>query len=197
MTRRQAPRRPPWAQMSTETPIEALGGPDAPIDVRGRSGALKAVSDDCGPPADARSGKKLPDLWQLWFPARLGPPRTVRVRGINRRIRREELPPSQNGSRGNPFAHAAWVKVWRTAARDMARARRLPRLERARISIVVYRARLGVADPDNDLARCKALLDGLRDAGALAKDTYGAIEIGTIQERRGDHGILLIVEEVL
>lgn len=47
------------------------------------------------------------------------------------------------------------------------------------------------------ISMIKPLLDGLRDAGALAKDTHTHLTIGTIEERRGDHGILLIVEEIV
>jgi hypothetical protein len=139
------------------------------------------------------------DHWQLWFPARLGPARkataTVAGHKIKTTRRRLELPPTQN-DRLHYRVKGPWVKEWREAAREVARSRGLPRLERARISLIVYRPRIGTADPDNDWGRAKPLLDGLRDAGALAKDTYGGVVLGSIEERRGDHGILLIVQEI-
>lgn len=106
-----------------------------------------------------------------------------------------ELPPTQN-DRLHHFAKARWVKEWKTEAWAVARRRQLPLLERARISAIVYRARLGVADQPNDVERLKPLIDGLVEAGALAGDTYGAVSLGTIEERRGDHGVLLIIEEI-
>jgi hypothetical protein len=61
------------------------------------------------------------------------------------------------------------------------------------------RTRIGQADPDNDMARCKPLLDGLRDAKVLRRDTYQAVELGQISEERAGAegpGVLLIVEEL-
>ncbi len=139
----------------------------------------------------------------LWFPARLGPKRK-RIRTVNGvkvevRVRVPELPPGPNGSRGNPIAHSQWVKAWRESARDIVKDAlgEIEPVARARITIVMRRTRIGQADPDNDLARCKPILDGIRDAGLLRKDTYRAVEYGPISEQRADHrgpGVLLIVE---
>lgn len=73
----------------------------------------------------------------------------------------------------------------------------MPTLERVRISAVMERRSLGVADEDNDRSRLKPLVDGLRDAGVIANDTRGFVEWGTVTERRAGPdgpGVLLIVE---
>lgn len=145
-----------------------------------------------------------PRVWRLWFPARLGPARKRKVRAPNggkvvERYRVPELPPTKNGSRGNPYVHNAWVQEWREAARDQSRAVGIPRCERIRISAVVYRSRLGVADAENDHARLAPLQDGLVDAEVVPKDTYRYVERGTVREMRAGiegPGIELIVEEV-
>jgi hypothetical protein len=159
-------------------------------------GAPEAVREHYGPPTDAQNGQKLPDLWQLWFPARLGPPRRRKVKGISVRTRRPELPPTQN-DRLHHFVKARWVKEWRDAAGWAAVQRRLPTLQRVRISAVIYRRAIGTADASNDLERLKPLVDGLVDAGVVPDDKRLYVEYGAVEERRGDHGILLIVEEVI
>lgn len=139
--------------------------------------------------------------WELWFAARLGPWRTTRktVAGIRMKAktRRMEFPPGPNGSRGNPFGHAAWVKEWRAAAKSAAWMHLMPSLERARISAIVYRRAIGTADEDNDRSRCKPLVDGLRDAGVIKGDTRKFVTYGLCTEQRAGAdgpGILLIVE---
>jgi hypothetical protein len=73
------------------------------------------------------------------------------------------------------------------------------RLQRARISAVIYRQRLGVADGPGDSERLKPLVDGLVTAGVLANDRRREVEYGEVREEHiGDRGpgILLIVEEI-
>lgn len=151
------------------------------------------------PRRSSDGSQRLLGHYALWFPARPGPWRTrtatVGGRKIRGRVQVDELPPTQN-DRLHHHAKAKWVKEWRELARDQAKARGYSRLERARVSMVVYRRRIGTADPTNDWERAKPLIDGLRDAGVLAGDTYRHLQIGSIEERRGDHGIYLIVDEI-
>jgi hypothetical protein len=144
------------------------------------------------------------NVWRLWFPVRLGPPRkvTVTIAGqqITTKRRKLELPPTKNNHAKDPHSHAEWVSDWREAAKQAAKFKyRIPPLGRIRISAVVYRERLGIADAENDHARLAPLQDGLVDAGVVPKDTYRYCERGTVTEERAGAdgpGILLIVEEV-
>jgi hypothetical protein len=169
---------------------------------RDGSGAGIAARVQTGALAEA---PRQPRRWELWFPARLGPKhkrkRTVNGVKVEVRVKVPELPPGPNGSRGNPIAHGQWVKGWRESARDIARAAvgEIEPLRRARVTAIMRRTRIGQADPDNDMARCKPLLDGLRDAKVLRRDTYQAVELGQISEERAGAegpGVLLIVEEL-
>ena len=144
-----------------------------------------------------------PRTYTLWFPARPGPlrkrSRTVNgVKGIVR-VRALELPPGPNGSRGNPIAHSQWVKDWRDSARHIVtQTTGAIGLERAAITVTVHRRVLGTADPDNDLSRCKPIIDGMRDAGLLTRDTYGAVVFSISEQRAGPDGpgISVIVREI-
>lgn len=139
--------------------------------------------------------------WELWFPRRYGPlrKRTTTVDGlkIEFKARTLEFPPGPNGSRGNPFAHNTWVQEWRQEAVKAAWAHRIPACERIRISAVFHRTRCGQADEDNDRSRLKPLVDGLRDAGVIKRDTRKYVTYGDCTEvkaKQGACGILLIVE---
>lgn len=137
--------------------------------------------------------------WRLWLPALLGPPRkrTKTIAGVKytARVRRPELPPSPN-DRMHFRTKAPLIKAWREAACNAAKSAGIPQMARIRFSAVIYRTRLGHADEDNDRARCKYLLDGLRDAKVIANDTRGFIEHGTVTEEKGPVGVLLIVEGI-
>lgn len=163
------------------------------------SGTPRCGFSDWEPRRSSDGSQRLLAHFVLWFPARPGPWRTrtatVGGRKVSGKVQVDELPPSQN-DRLHHHTKAKWVAEWREVARGQAQARGYERLERARVSVVVYRHRLGTADPTNDLERCKPLIDGLQDAGVLAGDTYRHLEIGTIEERRGDHGILLTIDEI-
>lgn len=79
-----------------------------------------------------------------------------------------------------------------------------PNGRRARLSLTFLLARArgpGQAgryrpgDPDNALAACKGLLDGLVDAGVLVDDSWGWLEIGAVRcDRERGPGILVEVE---
>lgn len=168
-------------------------------------GSLEGSGTGFGVGEPLQGAKVVPERsWRLWFPARLGPARKRKVRApqggkVVERFRVPELPPTKNGSRGNPYVHNAWVQEWREAARDQAWALRIPSCERIRISAVVHRSRLGVADAENDHARLAPLQDGLVDARVVPKDTYRYVERGSVREMRAGMdgpGIELIVEEI-
>lgn len=139
----------------------------------------------------------------MWFAARLGPPRkkSKRIAGVKvtAKTRSMELPPTKNTKHGNPFSHASWVKEWRDEAKRVAEAAGIPPCDRVRLSAVVYRKAIGIADAENDHARLAPLQDGLVDAGVVPKDTYQFVQRGEVIEQRAGFqgvGVLLIVEEV-
>ena len=70
-------------------------------------------------------------------------------------------------------------------------------LTKIRVSAVFYHPRLGVADPDNDRARLKPVIDGLVHAGVIRRDTYDHVDLnGPCTEERGPSGFRLIVEDL-
>ncbi len=105
------------------------------------------------------------------------------------------LPLSPN-DRPSVFKKAANNRQWRQKAAVVARNMGIPRLERAKVSIVIYRRAVGRADEDNDRARFKPVIDGLRDAGVLTGDTRGQIIYGRCIEKKaiGQKGFDLMVE---
>ena len=72
----------------------------------------------------------------------------------------------------------------------------IPPLARVRLSAVIIRKHLGVADPDNDAARVKPIIDGIVAAGVIPTDTYRYVEWGGVAERRGAPGVELVIAEV-
>lgn len=69
-------------------------------------------------------------------------------------------------------------------------------LKKIRVSAVFVRRALGVADPDNDRARLKPLIDGLVLAGVVPNDNYRYVDLGSCTEERGPSGLRLIVEDL-
>lgn len=106
------------------------------------------------------------------------------------------MPPGPN-ARPNYHARARVTRYWRECAAVYARhVYQVPPLPRVRLSAVFFRRTIGVADEDNDRARLKPLVDGLRDAGVIPNDTRGFVEWGAVTEVRGHPGVRLIVEAI-
>lgn len=110
------------------------------------------------------------------------------------------LPPAElsPNARVHHFARARAAADTRTDAAytamralDDAGFRAPPRWRRARVTYV-WRTRRGAhPDPDNAIARCKPVLDGLVDAGVLENDRW--IEIG-MRFERGPPALRVCVE---
>ena len=101
-------------------------------------------------------------------------------------------PPSPN-ARQHIYAKAKSNKEWRRLAGTVARLQ-VPPLQRIRLSAVIIRRALGVADADNDMARLKPVVDGLVDAGVIPNDHRGCVVWGTVTEERGPAGLRLVIE---
>lgn len=92
------------------------------------------------------------------------------------------------------YEKAQFMAVWRQVAQLRAQEARIPALPSIRISAVIYRRALGVADEDNDRARLKPLLDGIVDAGVVPKDTRKYVSWGQVLEARGTARVVLTIE---
>lgn len=80
-----------------------------------------------------------------------------------------DVPPTQNGSRGHHYAHAAKMKNWRNAVCMIARFRRPPEpLTRAKLT--VWRCTSVRTDYGNRVGAAKPIIDGLKDAGIILDD---------------------------
>lgn len=71
----------------------------------------------------------------------------------------------------------------------------VPKFKQVKISAVFYRSRLGVADEDNDRARLKPIVDGIRDSGMIPNDTRKYVVWGEVNEEKGERGFKVIIEE--
>ena len=105
-------------------------------------------------------------------------------------------PPNTNERRRmHHMAEAREVGRWRREAAELGKY--IGRHQRIRVSAVVYRARLGVADESGDAERLKPLVDGLVDARVVPNDTRKHVEYGPVTEARAveyGRGVELIVE---
>lgn len=162
---------------------------------RARQHPARAEAQDG--PQRALAGLRGPQRWELVLRGMLGPnrTRTTTLNGVKvaYRSRALELPLGPN-ERLHWHEKAQIVAKWRGAAKDAAEAAGIPPQARIRVSAVLYRRSIGQADEDNDRARLKPVLDGLRDAGVVADDTRGHVEWGAVTEARGEPAVLLIVE---
>lgn len=100
----------------------------------------------------------------------------------------------------HPHAERELIAYWRGyVVRECRRQAGMRLLQRARISAVIYRRSLNVADGSGDAERLKPLVDGLVEAGILKNDRRREVEYGEVREEhigyRG-YGLLLIVQEL-
>ena len=100
----------------------------------------------------------------------------------------------------HPMVEKKLVAYWREyAVREVRRQHAMRTLDRARISAIVYRRNMGVADASGDTERLKPLVDGLVSAGVLPDDRRRYVEYGEVEEQRIGYrgpGILLRVEAI-
>lgn len=167
------------AQNGPQRPQEAVSGRDPTTDTR-----------------VASTGR----LYRLWFPAR----RTTAPAGLTKSGKPKRkppgLPPNVNERRNMTWkVERGVIGYWRLLAKTVAQYEGIPPLARVRISVIVRRRALGVADEDGDASRAKPLVDGLRDAKVIRNDTRDVVTWGTCtEERMGAEGpgIVLVVEEI-
>lgn len=141
--------------------------------------------------------------WGMFFAARPALPLALRPRTATGKPKRQlpRLPPNINERRKLHYrVEADLIAYWRDYAARESRRHGMPRpLGRVRITAVVYRRNLGVADGPGDAERLKPLVDGLVAAGVLVNDRRREVEYGEVREEhvgyRGE-GILMIVDEL-
>ena len=145
-----------------------------------------------------------PTRWALFFAARPEIPKALLGTTKSGKPKKHppRLPPNINERRAmHPMVEKKTVAYWREGVpREVRRQHGMRPLKRARISAVIYRRNLGVADASGDAERIKPLVDGLVDAGVLPNDRRSEVEYGEITEEHIGYrgmGVLLIVEEVL
>lgn len=126
-------------------------------------------------PVDAPPLEYLPTRWVLEF---------------------DSYPPSPN-ARMHWMTKARSTKHWRQLAWGKCKEARIPKLDRIKVSAVIVRRVVGLADEDNDRARLKAVTDGIVDAGVIPNDRRGCIIWGDVTEEQGKtKGLRVIVEAV-
>lgn len=140
--------------------------------------------------------------WQLWFAARPTLPPAMRGHTTSGAVKPAPptLPPSTNERRQLGYwGERKLVGYWRGEGARLAREAGIPPLGRIRVSAVIYRRALNVADEDNDRSRLKPLVDSLRDAKVIANDNRKYVDYGEVTEQHiGERGagVLLIVERL-
>jgi hypothetical protein len=105
------------------------------------------------------------------------------------------VPPGPN-ARPHWYTRAGTARQWKELALVRCYLQDIPHLKRIRISAVIYRKRLGVADEDNDRARLKPVIDGIVAAGVVPNDTRQYVEHGPMTEVRGAPALVVIIEEL-
>ena len=104
--------------------------------------------------------------------------------------------PKNQNKRGHWATLARETKKWRLAGWFRAKEMQVPPMQRIRVSAVIVRRSIGVADEGNDRDRLKPIVDGLVDAGVVPNDTYAHVTYGTMAQRRGPAGLELLIEEL-
>lgn len=93
-------------------------------------------------------------------------------------------------------AEAKLVKQWRTDVCWLAKAQRIPTMERVRISGKVSQQRGVLADQFSYAPAFKAAVDGLVDAGVVADDDQTHVELHLLPPIRGPWSMNLTIEEM-
>lgn len=187
---------------STEASYSPLGGSGASFLPETSLSATQDGTRYVGQSYDGVRPER-PTRWELFFAAR--PEIPAALLGVTKSGKPKKqpprLPPNINERRAmHPMVEKKTVAYWRELVpMEVRRQHGMRRLEQARISAVIYRRSLGVADGSGDAERLKPLVDGLVDAGVLPNDRRSEVSYGAVDEQhigyRGP-GMLLIVEEL-
>ena len=87
--------------------------------------------------------------------------------------------PLLTANRQRRMHHHEWSQFSAEARRTsyfVAREANVPKMQRARVAFFPHQAKGRLADPAAHAPTCKAILDGLVDAGALPDDTGEHVE---------------------
>jgi hypothetical protein len=84
-------------------------------------------------------------------------------------------PPISLNHRHSPHERASLTRMIRDDTNVLARAVRLPKLDRVTLGLVWYPGNNQVTDADNIAPTLKAAIDGLRDAKVLTDDNGGHV----------------------
>lgn len=121
-------------------------------------------------------------------------------------VRIDGIPPTPNRSRRQFWAANAHVAAgWRRRAKEAAQETidehggAIPHLENVHLTIWVCTRTRVRRDPDNAVAACKPLVDGIVDAGILRDDSFDVVHelsVRRILAPQGRAHIEIDVEEV-
>lgn len=96
------------------------------------------------------------------------------------------------------MAHAKAVKRWRSDARILATALRIPQLESVHIRAEIYKPKAGRYDPHNLFPTLKSIIDGVVDAGVVADDDHRHLTTtlahGGVDKSQPPHIMIRIIE---
>lgn len=96
--------------------------------------------------------------------------------------------------KGNRWGRATATAEWRQTAAWLAKAQKLPKLDRVTVTANPQQSRGVLADAGNHLPSVKAAVDGLVDVGVLPDDNPKHVTaLILIAPRRGTDGLHLIL----